>query len=186
MVLLGEDSRILFSDTLRFSDTVTDQFFLQQQVSFKISGVAETARFILYTVDRFDRTISLASVDLILLSLGEEEITQPINYREPLFIIRPYANEPFSNGVISIRGLVSPVSNQPVIFEVLSEENQVLFSASLDIGPVTPQRTYVPFEIDIPYSVSSFTRARLTLRQDSDSRIAGTVALSSQLITLSP
>jgi len=85
-----------------------------------------------------------------------------------------------------VRGLISPVSNQPVIFEVISEQNTVLFSTSLDAGPVTPERSYIPFEITIPYTVQSFTRARLTLRQDSDSRIPGSVALSSQPISLSP
>jgi len=186
LVLLGEDSRVLYNSSLRFAQTSSQQIFLQEEVFFSISGAAEAARLIIYTTDRFGRIISLSSVDLILLALGEEQITQPVSLREPLFIIRPYLNESFTNGLVSVRGLVSPVSNQPVILEIISEDNIVLFSSSLDSGPVTPERAYVPFEISIPFSISTFTRARLTLRQDSDNRIAGTVSLASQTISLSP
>jgi len=186
LFLIGEDGRILFNRSLRYAQSATGQVFIQEEIDFSISGVAETARLILYTLDGFDRTISLSSVDLVLLSLGEEQISPPASLREPLFIIRPYLNEPFSGNLLTVRGLISPVSNQPVIFEVISEQNTVLFSTSLDAGPVTPERSYIPFEITIPYTVQSFTRARLTLRQDSDSRIPGSVALSSQTISLSP
>jgi len=186
LALIGEDGRILFNRSLRYAQFTSGQVFIQEEIEFSISGVAETARLILYTLDGFDRMISLSSVDLVLLSLGEEQISPPVSLREPLFIIRPYINEPFSGNLITVRGLISPVSNQPVIFEVISEQNTVLFSTSLDAGPVTPERSYIPFEITIPYTVQSFTRARLTLRQDSDSRVPGCVALSSQTISLSP
>ena len=186
IALIGEDGRILFNRSLRYAQSTSGQVFIQEEIDFSIGGVAETARLILYTLDGFDRMISLSSVDLILLSLGEEQISPPVSLREPLFIIRPYVNEPFSGNLITVRGLISPVSNQPVILEVISEQNIILFSTTLDAGPVTPERSYVPFEVTIPYTVQSFTRARLTLHQDSDTRIPGSVAISSQTISLSP
>jgi hypothetical protein len=186
LALIGEDGRVLINRSLHYAQSTSEQVFIQEEIEFSISGVAETARLVLYTLDPFDRMISLSSVDLVLLSLGEEQISPPVSLREPLFIIRPYLNEPFSNNLITVRGLISPVSNQPLIFEAISEQNIVLFSTTLDAGPVTAERAYVPFEITIPYTVQSFTRARLTLRQDSDTRIPGTMALSSQTISLSP
>jgi hypothetical protein len=186
LALIGEDGRVLFKRSLHYAQSATEQVFIQEEIEFSLSGVAETARLVLYTLDSFDRMISLSTVDLILLTLGDEQINPPVSLREPLFIIRPYLNEPFSNNLINLRGLISPVSNQPVIIEVISEQNTVLFSTTLDAGPVTAERSYIPFEITIPYTVQSFTRARLTLRQDSDTRIPGTVALSSQTISLSP
>lgn len=186
IALLGEDGRVLFSQTLRYSPTITEQVFLQLEVEFAISGPAEAARLMAWNTDEFGRLISLSSVDLVLLSIGDDLLTPPVNLRESLFIIRPYANEFFSNGLLSLQGWISPVSSQPVLIEVISEDNAVLFTATLDVGPVTPERFYVPFEISIPYSVPAYTRARLTLRQDSDSRLPGTVVLASQQISLSP
>ena len=167
LALIGEDGRILFNRSLHYAQSAMEQVFIQEEIEYSINGVAETARLVLYTLDSFDRMVSLSSVDLVLLSLGDEQISPPVSLREPLFIIRPYLNEPFSNNLITLRGLISPVSNQLVIIEVISEQNTVLFSTTLDAGPVTAERSYVPFEITIPYTVQSFTRARLTLRQDS-------------------
>lgn len=186
LALVGEDGNLLVESSLRYSQYTGSQAFIQEEVRFQISGAAEAARLVLFSLDRFNRIIALTSVDLLLLAMGEEQITPPVNLRTPFFIIRPYLNEFFKGGTIKANGLISPVSNQPIIVEAVDETGTILFSTTLDAGPVTAERLYVPFELEVPYAVSRYTRVRLVLRQEADNRIPGTVALVSVPISLSP
>lgn len=186
LALIGEDGNLLVESSLRYSQYTGSQAFIQEEVKFQISGAAEAARLVLYSLDRFNRIIALSSVDLILLAMGEEQINPPVNLRTPFFIIRPYLNESFKGGILKVNGMISPVSNQPVILEAVDETGTIILSTTLDAGPVTAERLYAPFEIEVPYTVSRFTRVRLVLRQETDNRIPGTVALVSVPISLSP
>lgn len=183
--LIGENGQSLYQRSLRYTQTM-ESVFIQEEVEFSINGVAEAARLLVYTVDRSYRLISLASVDLVLLSIGEEQITPPLNLREPIYIIRPYENEAFSRDVVTIRGMISPSSNHPVFVELVASDNSILFSSSFEVGEVTSDRSYYPVDFTIPFSVNSLTPCRLIIYQESDNRIAGIMALSSQMIYLYP
>jgi hypothetical protein len=54
------------------------------------------------------------------------------------------------------------------------------------VPPADGNSSYTPFQVSILYQVSATTPVRLTVRQESEGRIAGTVALWSMLLTLRP
>jgi hypothetical protein len=87
---------------------------------------------------------------------------------------------------VLVNGLIRPVNETPVIFELIDPTGSVIASSQMIIDPPSGDLSHTPFQIGIPYRVTASTSARLVLRQESDGRIPGTVALWSMLLTLEP
>jgi hypothetical protein len=62
----------------------------------------------------------------------------------------------------------------------------VIASSQMVVDPPSGDLSHTPFQMGIPYRVNESTPARLVLRQESDNRIPGTIALWSMAITLEP
>jgi hypothetical protein len=69
---------------------------------------------------------------------------------------------------------------------LIDERQNVVGSAEMQIPPPTGNLSHTPFEIDIPYSIKDEKQVRLSLRQESDNRIPGNIALYSLLLDLQP
>ena len=84
-------------------------------------------------------------------------------------------------------GLADPVSSNPLVLELIDEEGNLLGSRQIPIEEPTGDLSHTPFGVGIPYVLEEdMTPVRLILRQESDGRIPGTVALSSIELTLIP
>ncbi len=83
-------------------------------------------------------------------------------------------------------GLARLVNDQPLIFDLVDEQRRLVGSATLEHSQPYGDLSHVPYEVFIPYRVEGDTGVRLIIRQESATRIPGTVWLSSRLLTLQP
>lgn len=186
MELIGEDNRIISQDKLDFRRYPSRSLLISPTLGFKISAVVESARLVLYTIDSYGRIKSLSSVDLLLMSVGDPEIYPFTELQEPYLVRYPYKNQVFQGSSLPVIGLARPVNDKPLILELIDEQRRTVGAIQTQVPPPTGDLSHMPFEVSIPFMVEGTTSVRLTLRQESNSRIPGTVALMSLEIVLEP
>lgn len=184
--LIGENGRFITRQLLNYTQYLNRNIGITPEISFEIAAVAETARLSVSTQDKFGRIIALTSLDLILLSIGEDEINLPVYQQEPYIVREPKPEAVITGGMLRISALARPVNSTALIIELIAENGQVIAQASTTVEPPSGDLSHTPFSLQIPYTVTDITPARLTLRQESANRITGTVALYSLLVTLAP
>jgi hypothetical protein len=182
--LLGEDGRLLARQLFFLNFNPNRKSGLVSDVPFEINAVAEVGRLQVYKEDEFGRPIALASVDLILLSEGASDINVPGDGLERIYIRQPVAGTLIQGGRVVLEGDARPVTNQPLVVELVNERGGVVGSRVLPVaaGPANQHR---PFFIEVPYEVNEPTWVRLTIRERGE-RIPGTAYLSSVNILLGP
>lgn len=182
--LIGEDGQVL---ARQVQDYQRPGRYIWQapNIPFEINAAAETARLQVVTHDEFGRVQGLTSTDLVLLSVGRNEINPPAITQEPYLIRQPDEDAQIFGGLLNIDGLARPVNDSPLIIELITQNGTAMSTKQLLIDPPTGDLSHTPFSVSIPYKVSGPTPVRLTLRQEG-SRIPGTVALVSETIVLNP
>jgi hypothetical protein len=184
--LMGEDGRIINHVEVPLKNNLGQHVIITPKIDFQTNAVAETARLVMYTRDLAGRMITITSVDLFLLSLGNSEVTAPTFQQEPYLVRFPRHDDIISGGVLHLIGLAKPLSNKPLVVELIDDQQKVIGSAQIQVAPPTGKLSHTPFEIDIPYSLQEEKTVRLSLRQESDNRIPGDIALYSMLLDLQP
>jgi hypothetical protein len=184
--LIGEDGRTIARQRLDYTEFIGRTIGIAPKLDFKIAAVAETTRLVISVDDRFGRKIALTSTELVLISIGDNQIYPPGYQYAPYVINAPVEDQIITGSVLKISGLARPVNLTPLIFELIDEKGVVIRAAQLQVPLPGGEQSHMPFELEIPYQVSSPTRVRLTVRQTSDDRIPGNVALWSVPIYLQP
>lgn len=184
--LIGEDSRIIAHDELKYANGFNKRYFVATKLDFGISAAAETARLQISTFDLASRPISIASVDLVLLSVGENDLHTPDNLQELYLVRSPAPGATISGGRVVVMGLARPASSKPLVLELVDEQRNIVGFAQIDVPRPRGDLSHTPFSVEIPYTITTSTPVRLVLHQESDGRIPGTVALYSLLLTLEP
>lgn len=184
--LIGEDSRFITRQVLEYPNYLGRNIGIAPQVEFEIPAVAETARLVVSTNDKFGRKIAISSLELVLLTIGENEINLPVYQMEPFIIREPKRDGIFTGGMARIVGLARPVNDSPLIVQLIAEDGRVVSQRQFTVEPPSGDLSHTPFTIDLPYQVSENTPVRVTIRQESDTRIGGTVALTTVLAMLIP
>lgn len=188
--LLGEDGRLLLRKVYKYLPDVK-RTYLTEDFPFEIRQVGEAARLQITTFDTFDRILAFNSVDLVLLSFGENDINPASGLLERIQIVEPLPNKLIQGGMLVVTGQVHPVSSQPLLIELTTAKGQVVgYRLASIISNEEPEAAlrgdYLTFRAEVPYTVSTPTWVRLSIRQDSDGPISGLVYLTSQEILLSP
>ncbi len=186
ITLIGEDGRIISREGLNFRNYLGRQVGIAPEVNFVPIGAAETARLEISSIDRYNRTIALTSVEVVLLQLGNNVITRPNDLSEPYLIREPDEGDTIRGGLLYVQGLARILNVNPLIVELIDSNGNVLGREEVPVHAPSDEASHIPFEVYIPYSVSESTNVRLTVRQESDSRIPGTVSLYSYEIILAP
>lgn len=186
LTLTGEDQQIIHSQALDYRRSVYSRFLIVPQIEFALSGVAETARLTLETRDLLGRVMALSSVDIVLLSIGDNETNPPQRLYEPYLIEFPDSGAVVQGGRLVVGGQAARLSANPLLVELVGENGEILASRALDLGVPAQGQTHAPFVVELLYTVEAETNARLTIRQESDNRLPGTVALSSVALQLFP
>jgi hypothetical protein len=184
--MVGEDNRLITSLLLDYRQYIGKNILVNPEIAFEIPGVSELARIVLTTRDPFGRKTAVTSVDVILLSIGGNEIFTNQTIDESYIVRSPLRDEVLKGGKVRISGLARPVNPSPLIFELLDESGTVIASANLNVPAPSGNLSHTPFELEILYSVTTRTPVLLTIRQESDNRITGTVSLSSRSLILEP
>lgn len=182
--LVGEDGRTLYRQVLRYGMPAGARFVITASVEFEIPLVAETGRLQVSTEDSAGRPIALSSVELVLLSVGSNELNPAPPPLEPFNLLKPQPGQVISGGVVEVGGLVRPVSKEPIVLELIDNQGAVISSRQI-LAPPTENGSAAPLTATIPYQVKAATPVRLVIRQP-DSRIPGDAAISSILLTLTP
>lgn len=178
--LYGEDGRLLSRDLTRVEDVPPPGLELYLEVPFEVRA-AELGRLEASTKDKFGRYETLTSSHVTLLPVGLSQVTPPDPPFERAAIYRPAAKATASGGVLTVEGAFWPLTDQPVILELLDEEGRVISTRQLSLAG----DTHIPFSTTLPYKVSAPTPARLSLRQ-MDPRFNAIAYLFSVLVTLNP
>lgn len=184
--LIDENGQFLFQKTLNYYSNAGTRIYFSQQIPFQIDGAAESARMAISTHDAFGRLQAVRAVDLILIQMGEDATTAGAAEREPYLIRQPKADAKVSGGVLHLVGLADPVNATPLVIELTDEQGTVVGSATVTVQPPSGDLSHTPFAVDIPYSVSTATPVRLNIHQNSDGRLPGIMALTSETIVLNP
>lgn len=184
--LIGESGQTIARQRLDYSEFIGRSIGIAPNLEFKIAGVAETARLVLSVEDNFGRKIAVTSIEVVLLSIGDNQIYPPGYQAAPYIIQDPVADQIIQGGVLNVTGLARIVNLTPMIFEIIDEQGQVIAANQLQVSLPGGDQSHTPFSIDIPYKVTIPTRVRLTIRQASGDRIPGTVALWSVPVLLLP
>ncbi|HPN52422.1 MAG TPA: hypothetical protein PKW33_12600 [Anaerolineaceae bacterium] len=182
--LIGEDGRMITRRVMRYGNDEGTTMVLSQNVDFEIASVAETARLQVTMDDEFGRPISLASVDVILLTLGEPQITRPLDDRLAFDFWLPKPDQRVEGGTLLVEGMARPVNDSPIFLDLYASTGKFLGSCQF-LLPMKPDNSHSYFEAQIPYQVEEETNARLIIRQQG-SRIPGDVVLESVVVTLVP
>ena len=184
MELLGEDGRLLVRKILSYSTNPDARVFLNTELDFEIEAVAETGRLVISTEDSHGRTIALASVDLLLLSIGEDDINPSGDQLETIVIREPAKNLLIQGGVVVVSGLMRHQGNEPLLVELISADGKSVGPTRLIAVENNPDGSYAPFSVEVPYSVNTPTWVRVMV-SERDYRIAGIIHLSSVEVLLS-
>jgi hypothetical protein len=182
--LLGEDGRLLVRKILRYGEE-TRRSFLDETLEFEIPGVAETGRLQISTHDAQDRVVSLAVQDLILLSIGENEINPPGELTEQVIIQEPRPNKLIQGDTLVVSGMARSFDNQDLLVELIARDGRVVGYRQAFLTEST-QGGYTPFVVEVPFKVEAATNVRLTIKANSQSRIEGLIYVISEEILLSP
>lgn len=184
--LFGEDGRLMAEElhTLEVPDSGWVQLFTS--IPFEIHSAGETALLVVSTRDGYGRRVAQTSVHLILLQLGGSEIELSGFRKDPFPITAPVYGSEIRNGVVHIEGFVHAFNNNPIVGELVTETGGILKTIVVTLPKDALSLEYVPFTMDIPFTVKSRRPVRLTLRQP-DERLPGVdVVLDSLLIYLLP
>lgn len=181
--LYGEDGRLLDSEILQLNTSYTWAYFYWT-LDFEIQGAGELGRLTLVTKDEYGRLTAGYSVHLILLPGGFSIINPPGDFKQRCVIQQPAAGDRIAGGKMSVTGGMRPFSSTPLVVELFDRAGNVLAAQSAAITPALDD-SYVPFQVDLSYTIPTGTWARLTILQPDD-RIAGTMYLYSQEVFLNP
>ncbi len=182
--LIGEDGRIIATDTI-YGD-YGRHFRVQRYLDFSIPGAGELARLEIHVVDRYGRTTALSSVDVVLLQLGSDVTNPAIHWLDPFIIWHPRKDTTVTGGVAWIDGLAYPITEGPVILEMIARDGSVIARKEIILPEVKEDRTHARFDVGMPYEVDEATPVLLVMYQESDNRLGGIVYLSSVAITIAP
>ena len=180
--LLGEDGRLLVRQLLSYGPLVRIQVI--SELDFEISAAGELGRLKITTQDNEDRLVSVASVDLLLISLGQSDITPSADSLDRIIIQEPAPKTLVQGSNLRVSGFIRPSGEQSVWVELTTAENRIVGYRQISI-PEPEETGYTPFSVDVPYTVSATTWVRLSVSQR-DGRIPGIINLSSLEVLLSP
>lgn len=182
--LLGEDGRMLMREVKKYNLARNQSLHMGSEISFEIPGVAEAARLQIWVEDEFGGIQALASVDLILLSVGPAEVNPAGDRLEEIVFDQPQPNALIQGGKLRVSGLARLRNAYPLFIELHSADGKIIGTRQVAVE-TPPGGGYGIFTTDVPYTVSAPTKARLVVWEVAE-KIPGMVHLSSVEVMLSP
>lgn len=181
--LFDRQNTVLSRQLIQTDKNNPSPFKFSTHLPFEITAESSPALLTLALQDEYHRPLALRSVFLTLQSDGTATITSPIKHTSWLEIDQPIAQETLSGGNFRVEGRVTPLTQKPVIFELITDTGGVIGSSQLAVEePDTP----IDFSIQLSYAFITSTRnVRMVVRQTADP-FGADVILDSLPITLSP
>jgi hypothetical protein len=179
----GGEARLLYREVKKLISNPVPWIYLDPDIQFELSRVSEFGQVRVSMLDKYGRLASVNSVDVILLSMGESDITPTGYLSEPIVIREPTLNHLIQGGVVIVSGEVRP-SESSMLVELVTFDGIVVGYANAFVIP-SDDGSYVPYAVEVPYIVTTPTWVRLQI-SESSVRIPGVEHLSSVEVLLSP
>jgi len=184
--LFGEDGRLMAEQLIQLEIPQSGWVSFSTRVPFEINSGGESVLLALTTFDGYGRRVSVNSVPLILMQIGDSEIEVPGFQSEPIEIRNLSANQTVNGGTLHIEGYVHPYNNSPLIVELFKTNGAIVASRQVSFKALPDGEDFVSFSTDLSYSVSEKTPVRLTIRQMQNQTPFLDLILSSMIINLQP
>jgi hypothetical protein len=184
MRLTGDGGRNILEKKWVFQNAKGRRITIDEEYQLMINGVAEAALLTIYTLDEYGRIVALSSENILLISIGETDLTESPNLSEPFSIRVPYPETSSHNGILQVRGVARTRTASTIFMELVDKDGRIVGSY---VFPeiLQPALEYQTLEADIPYQVSGFRSVRLIMHQI-DIRSGNDIGVSSLLIKLYP
>lgn len=186
LLLTGEDGRTVASRELTYSTWTTGWLSIAEQLEFSPAAASEKALLSVYTRDGYGRIVSLASVPVLMLQVGPEEIELPGFHGDPFVVAYPLPGSAAQNGTLHIEGFSHLSRSGKGRVELIQSDGSVLATQEVSFAPVVSGDGYSAFTTDLAYQVGQRMPVRLTFRQVSSEYGLATTELSSAIIYLDP
>lgn len=182
--LLGEDGSLLMREVRSYQNLDYEWISLGSEITFGINGVAEAGRLQISIEGEQGRLQSVSSVDLILQSVGIQDLNQPHDQLEDIYLETPKPNRLIQDGSMRVSGMARTRSAQPLRIEIQTSNGKIVGTRQVSVIPSTDY-SYGTFMIDVPFTVDKTNRALVQVWEPGD-RIPGIINLSSVEVLLSP
>ncbi|PWB55696.1 MAG: hypothetical protein C3F13_03205 [Anaerolineales bacterium] len=179
----GGDPRLLYREVERLISNPVEWLYLDQHIEFELDRVSEYGQLRITVLDSFGRAVSINSINVILLQLGQSSLTPAGLKTESLVINEPTPNHLIQGGVLIVSGIALPTEDF-IHAQLVTADGRTVGSADYAVIP-SSDGSYVPYSVEVPYQVEIPTWVRLQV-SESSSRIAGIDHLSSVQVLLSP
>ncbi len=180
--LLGEDGRLLVRHMKNYD--VGGWTHINLQMEFEISAAAEVGQLQIIQEDDKGRLVALNSVEVILLSMGEQEILAETDMREPVVIEQPRRQSLIQGGTVLVSGKSRVNTDRPLIAQLVDERGAVIGQRMLNVNPPGADG-YGTYSGEIPYTVDELTPARIIVYSTAK-KLEQITHLTSREISLSP
>lgn len=186
MQLFGEDGRLMAERLMTIEVPKSGWATQSMEIPFDVSTAGEAALLVVSTRDEYGRRVAQTSVQLLLLQIGDSDIEPSGFDRQPFVLDTPVYLSLAKNGLVHVQGFVHAIGNGPIAADLVTQSGGVIDSEVITLPKNSDDQVFVPFTMDIPYSVSTRTAVRLTLRQMDERHSSVDVSLSSVVIYLDP
>lgn len=182
--LLGQEGQLLMREIRTFQILETDWLTLGSEITFGINTVAEPGRLQVSIQDEHGRLKSVSSIDLVLQSSGNQDLSLPKDKLQDIVLESPRANLLIQDGMMRVAGMARPRTAQPLRIEIITSDGKIVGTRQVSVN--TPQGSqYGTFAIDVPYNITNTKRVRVQVWEPGD-HIPGIISLSSVEVLLSP
>jgi hypothetical protein len=182
--LFGEEGEPLFREVKAYGVLPGARVNLSMDLTYEIASVAEVGRLVISVKDAADRLVALNSVDLILLSVGEEDINPSSALQQTIVIEQPKPLTLVQGGNVIVSGWTRSDPEVSLRAEFIDEQGSVVGMRLVGISP-SPTGEYNLFAAEVPYEVEKFTPVRLIV-YETGNPISPMQHLSSLELSLSP
>lgn len=184
MRLTGENDRIILQKKWIFPFANGRRTTIDEEFDLQISGVAESARLTIYTLDDYGRVIALSSEDILLISIGDTDLVEATNIMDAFTIRSPYPEKNIHHGVVEVSGITRTRVASTIFMELVDQNGTIVGSYASD-DVIEPSLEYQIIDIDIPYQIKSPKWVRLIMHH-MDTRTGKDVAIASMVLKLYP
>jgi hypothetical protein len=183
--LIGDDGSLLVRHLFTREPGQENNTHLVMDITFEISGKAETARLEVLSQDHYGRTAALTSTDLVLLSEGEPEIKSILDLYQSVIIQQPIPSTLIQGDTLIIQGVTRIAPKDELVVELINRDGGLIGSDVIPVSDENLGKGYRPFEGEIPFQVgsSSWIRVQVTAR---DGKFSGIQHISSVEVLVSP
>jgi hypothetical protein len=182
--LFGEDGQLLMREIRTYQSLETDWLSLGSEIAYGINSVAEPGRLQISIEDQHGRLKSVSSKDLLLQSMGNQDLNHPQDQLEDIILESPRPNLLIQGGTMRVAGKARPYSNQPFRIEIITSDGKIVGTRQVSVNPAANNQ-YGTFAIDVPYNITGTNRVRVQVWEPG-SLIPSIINLSSVEVLIGP